>query len=143
MLRRIILLRHGHADEGTPDFERTLSPAGRDAAQRAGLALARAGLLPELVLASAAPRALATAELAAGAAGYEGAIQAEQALYLASDAKYLAALRRLPAHAASVWLVGHNPGLSALGRELCGHPDALAPAEYASVELDLEDWAEL
>jgi len=143
MRRRIILLRHGHADDGAQDFERPLSPAGRDAARRVGLALARAGLLPELVLASAAPRALATAELAARAAGYEGVVQADQALYLASDAKYLGALRRLPAHTSSVWLVGHNPGLSGLARELCDHPGALAPAQYASVELELDDWGEL
>ena len=143
MRRRIILLRHGHADDGAQDFERPLSPAGRDAARRAGLALARAGLLPQLVLASAAPRALATAELAARAAGFEGSIQADQALYLASDAQYLGALRRLPAVASSVWLVGHNPGLSALARELCNHPGALAPAQYASVELELDDWGEL
>jgi phosphohistidine phosphatase len=143
MRRRLILLRHGHAEDGSQDFERVLSPAGREAARRAGVALARAGLMPDLVLASSAPRALATAELAARAAGYDGAIQADRALYLASDAEYLSALRRLPAHAGSAWLVGHNPGLSALARELCGEPGALAPAQYASVELELDDWSEL
>ena len=143
MRRRIILLRHGHADDGAQDFERPLSPAGREAARRAGLALARAGLLPELVLTSSAPRARVTAELAARAAGYEGVIQDDQALYLASDAKYLSALRRLPAQTCRVWLVGHNPGLSALARDLCGRQDALAPAQYASVELELDDWGEL
>lgn len=143
MRRRIILLRHGHADDSAQDFDRPLSPAGRDAARRAGTSLASAGLLPDIVLTSSAPRALATAELAARAAGYAGAIQAERALYLASDAKYLGELRRLPVQAGSVWLVGHNPGLSALARELCGHPGALAPAQYASIELELDDWAEL
>ena len=48
-----------------------------------------------------------------------------------------------PASASSVWLVGHNPGLSGLARELCAHPDVLAPAEYASLELELDDWGEL
>jgi phosphohistidine phosphatase len=142
MRRRIILLRHGHADDGARDFDRVLSPAGQEAARQAGLSLARAGL-PELVLASSAPRALLTAELAASAAGYSGRIQAERALYLASDSQYLGALRRLPARVGNIWLVGHNPGLSALARELCGHADALAPAAYASVELELGDWAEL
>ncbi|HWO07848.1 MAG TPA: histidine phosphatase family protein [Polyangiaceae bacterium] len=143
MRRRITLLRHGHANEGSQDFERPLSASGRDAAQRAGHALARAGLLPDLVLASSAPRALATAELAAKAAGYSGSIQAERALYLASEPQYRRVLRRLPSRACSVWLVGHNPGLSELARELCGHGGALAPAEYASVELELAAWAEL
>lgn len=143
MRRRLILLRHGHADDGAQDFERPLSPAGREAARRAGLALARGGWRPELVLSSSAPRALLTAELAASAAGFEGPIQADRALYLASDAQYLGALRRLPAHTCSVWLVGHNPGLSALAHDLCQQPNALAPAQYASVELELDDWGEL
>jgi len=143
MRRRIVLLRHGHASDGSHDFERLLSTAGREAAARAGLALARAGLVPQLVLASDAPRALVTAELAARAAQYSGPIQAERALYLASDAVCLNALRRLPATTHGVWLVGHNPGLSALARELCGRESALAPAEYASVELELADWGEL
>ena len=143
MRRRIILLRHGHADDGAQDFERRLSAAGRQAAAQAGVSLAQAGLLPDLVLASAAPRALATAELAARSAGYGGAIRAEQALYLASEAQYLGALRRLTESARCVWLVGHNPALSGLARELCGRAGALAPAEYASAELELDDWAEL
>ena len=143
MQRRIVLIRHGHADDGASDFDRQLSVAGREAATRTGRALARAGLLPERVLASAAPRALVTAELAARAAGYDGHIQSEQALYLASEATYLAALRRLPTQTSSVWLVGHNPGLSVLARDLCGHASALAPAEHASVQLELDDWAEL
>ena len=143
MRRRLILLRHGHADDGTPDFERPLSLAGREAARRAGVVLARTGWSPELVLTSSARRALATAELAARAAGYQGAIQADRALYLASETQCASALRRLPAHTRSVWLVGHNPGLSALASELCRRPEALAPAQYASVELELDDWGEL
>jgi phosphohistidine phosphatase len=143
MQRRITLLRHGHAHEHSDDFTRTLSEAGRAAARHAGEALERAGWAPEYVLTSPAPRALATAELAMKACGYSGDIQLEQALYLASDAQYLGALRRAPARAASVLLVGHNPGLSRLARDLCGYEGDLRPAEYASIELELDTWSEL
>jgi phosphohistidine phosphatase len=143
MQRRITLLRHGHADEHPDDFSRPLSDAGRAAALHAGRALERAGCAPSLVITSAAPRALATAELVARACNYEGPIQVERGLYLASDTRCLAMLRRAPASAASVLLVGHNPGLSRLARDLCQSPDDLAPADYVSVDLELEDWAEL
>lgn len=143
MPRRITLLRHGHADEHPDDFARTLSPAGRAAAVRAGKALARAGWLPRYVLSSAAPRALATAELAAQACGYSGVIVAERSLYLASDGQYRAALQRVPELAASVLLIGHNPGLTRLARDLCGCAAELAPADYASIELELDAWSEL
>src|SRR5438128_2663564 len=143
MQRRITLLRHGHADEHPDDFVRTLSDAGRAQASLAGEELERAGWAPAHVLTSAAPRALATAELAMRACGYTGKIQVERALYLASDAHCLALLRGTPAGAPSVLLVGHNPGLSLLARALCGYAGDLAPAEFSSVELELDAWSEL
>ena len=143
MQRRITLLRHGHAEEHPDDFGRALSEAGRGAAFHAGEALARAGWTPEHILASSAPRAVATAEMAARGSGFTGAIELDRALYLASDERCMDALRRLPASIGSVLLVGHNPGLSRLAAELCRHTSDLAPAEYASVELELETWSEL
>jgi phosphohistidine phosphatase len=143
MRRRITLLRHGHAAEHSDDFARALSPAGRAQAVRAGEALERAGWRPGYVLSSAAPRALATAELAAEAAGFSGAVVAQRGLYLATDAQCLAALQQLPESATSVLLVGHNPGLSRLAHDLCGHDSELSPAEYASIELELDTWSEL
>lgn len=141
--RRITLLRHGHADEHPDDFTRTLSDAGRAAARAAGEALANAGWVPAHVLTSSAPRALATAELAMQACGYTGRIQSERGLYLASEARCLGALRRTPAQATSVLLVGHNPGLSRLARELCGYAGDLGTAEYSSIELALDAWSDL
>jgi phosphohistidine phosphatase len=143
MNRRLTLLRHGHAEENPHDFARVLSEAGRAAAAAAGEALKHAGWTPDHLLASSAPRALATAELAARAAGYSGPIRAERVLYLASEEQCLDAVRLSPEHARSVLLVGHNPGLSRLARELCGHPGELGPAEFVSVELSLVDWHQL
>lgn len=143
MQRRITLLRHGHAAEHSDDFSRALSAAGRQSAVRAGEALGRAGWQPAHVLSSAAPRALATAQLAAKAAGFSGRVVAERNLYLATDEQCLDALRRVPERASSVLLVAHNPGLSRLARDLCGHESELAPAEYASIELELDAWTEL
>jgi phosphohistidine phosphatase len=143
MLRRLTLLRHGLADEHPDDFPRTLNEAGRVAAARSGEALVRAGWTPTYVLTSSAPRALATAQLAMKACGYAGRIQVERALYLASDSQCRAILRQAPADSRSVLLVGHNPGLSRLARDLCEFEGDLAPAEYASIELDLASWGDL
>jgi phosphohistidine phosphatase len=143
MQRRITLLRHGHAGDHPDDFARTLSDGGRAGATRAGAALRRAGWTPGHVLTSAAPRALVTAELAMQACGYSGPIQVERALYLASSAQCRAALQLAPAGATHVLLVGHNPGLTELARDLSRRALDLSPAEYASVELALEDWSEL
>lgn len=143
MQRRVTLMRHGHAEDRADDFARELSPTGRAAATRAGRALEEAGFMPERILASSAPRALVTAELVARACGYRGAVVGDRGLYLASPRQYLSALHRLRASTSSVLLVGHNPGLSELARELCGYAGELAPAGYVSACFELTDWAEL
>jgi phosphohistidine phosphatase len=147
MQRQLVLMRHGHAEEGRDDHARRLTEAGRAAARRAGLELARAGFSPQRILSSAAPRARETAELVAQACAYGGSIQPEPALYLGEAPAYLAALRRLPADVERVLLVGHNPVSSGLVRQL-GSPSAkagaeLGPADYAELSLELDSWQDL
>jgi phosphohistidine phosphatase len=148
MQRQLILMRHGHAEEGRDDFARRLTDAGRAAARRAGQALARAGFLPELILTSPAPRAHETAELVAKACGYAGAVQAQPALYLAEEGAYAAALHGLPEGVSRVLLIGHNPTLSGLAHRLGlasgGRAGTeLRPAEYVQLNLELDAWHEL
>lgn len=143
MQRRVTLMRHGHAEESADDFARELSPTGRAAATRTGRAIEEAGFTPDRILTSSARRALVTAELVARACGHRGAVVGDRALYLASPSQYLAALNRLRASTGNVLLVGHNPGLSELARELCGYTGELAPAAYVSTCFELTDWSEL
>jgi phosphohistidine phosphatase len=143
MQRRVTLMRHGHAEEKADDYARKLSDVGRASAMRAGRALAKAGLTPQHLLTSSAPRALTTAKLVAEACGYRGAIFRDRSLYLATESRYLAALQGLPSSTSSVLLVGHNPGLTGLARELCQHIGDLAPAEYVSAQFELDAWSEL
>lgn len=143
MQRQLILMRHGHAEEGRDDYARRLTEAGRNAARRAGQALARAGFNPEHVLTSPAPRAHETAELVAEACDFAGSLQAERSLYVAEEAAYLAALRCLPEPVSRVLLVGHNPSASALARKLGAPGGDLYPAEYVEIQLELAAWQDL
>jgi phosphohistidine phosphatase len=142
MQRRLILLRHGHAEQGRDDFARRLTEAGRRAARQAGQALLQARFQPELVLTSPAPRARETAELVAKECGYEGAPRADQALYLGESRAVLTVLRAVPAALWRVLLVGHNPTLSELARQLGGGAE-LRPAEFVDLPLELDSWGEL
>ncbi len=143
MQRRIIVMRHGHAQERPDDYVRPLSEAGRAAVVRAGVALKSTGWLPDHVLTSSAPRALETAQLVAEACGHRGPVRGDRSLYLASEGRYLSALQSLPALARCVLMVGHNPGLTALARQLFQHERDLAPAEYVSALFNVGDWSEL
>lgn len=67
----IWLLRHGDAEDGSPDSERELTEKGRAQARAAGAALAALGVRPDACLTSPKVRAEQTARLACEALGIE------------------------------------------------------------------------
>lgn len=117
--RELILFRHGAADpaRGTAsDFDRALSPAGRQVSARAAALLAVEPMPPTLLLYSTARRAAATAALLAEALALpDAALQPLEALYLATPRRIAALLEQHAGGARCVAVVGHNPGLSEFG----------------------------
>jgi phosphohistidine phosphatase len=127
MARTLLLLRHAKSSWSDPtlaDFERPLNKRGQKAAPLMGKYLRKHGLVPELVLCSAARRAVETWALAGGvlAKGGTAPVPAKylRSLYLAPPSRILAALRRTPDEAESVLMVGHNPGFEHLALGLAG-----------------------
>src|SRR5476649_772833 len=113
-MRRLILLRHAKTEpgEGMDDFERRLVPRGRSDAMRLAHWFHKNRQSADLLVHSDALRAAETADLVA-----EGWLQgrprrAEPALYMAGWRDILKIVRALPGPAASVVIVGHNPGLA-------------------------------
>ena len=117
-LERLILMRHGKAEERAAsgkDFDRALAARGHAEAFGMGRRLAEGGFALELALVSPARRALETWE-EAGAAFPGVRVELDPALYHADPTALLEAAEA--SGAASVILVGHNPGLHALAFEL-------------------------
>lgn len=129
-MRHLHLVRHAKSawEDGVADHERPLAPRGvRDTATLADH-LRGAGVTPELALCSSARRTVETLDgLRAGLPdGLRVAI--EDDLYAAGYPTLLARLQRVPHEITSVLVVGHNPGIATLARELAGDgdPDTLA-----------------
>ncbi len=122
--RELLVMRHGKSDRGAGvrrDFDRPLARRGRKDSKRMGEWLRSARARPDLVIASPAERARDTAERVAEALGLDGkAIRREPRLYDASLERILRILGEVPASAARVLLVGHNPGLEDLVLHLGG-----------------------
>ena len=109
----IWFLRHGDAEDGSPDFERRLSGKGEDQARNAGAALAALGVKPDLCLASPRVRGRDTALLACEALGVE--VTNEDRL---AGGRFDAL--ELAAGVDEVLLVGHEPDFSDAIAELTG-----------------------
>ena len=122
-MNTIILLRHaeaGFASGGMTDFERTLNVNGSKEAEDIGGQLVSQNLLPDVILCSAATRAMQT---------YEGVFHQQLDLKAPSYYRelYLAPLNTLldisvewAARADTLMIIGHNPGLESFLKYLCG-----------------------
>lgn len=146
-MRRLVLLRHASAQgkAGGPDFDRVLTPAGRDEARTMGRWLLREGLQPDRVVSSPAPRALETAILACqGIAVERDDIVTDPALY---DCTPTTLLRRVATYAGTtVLVVGHNPSLESVAIHLTGDEDLarVGLTKAGAVAMDLpDDWDDL
>ncbi len=123
-MEHLILFRHSKAENRAAsgdDFDRDLTPRGREEARQTGEALAAAGLVPELVILSASARTVATWE--AARVVWPGARADVRANLYNADAQALLDAARSPL-ARTVAVIAHNPGIQVLAMALFGRARA-------------------
>jgi len=112
--------------------------------------------LPKAVLCSTAQRTRETLDLLLAAWTKKPAIRYERELYLADWPVLLASLKKAPARASPLLLVGHNPGIEHLALALALQPEGLAArarlqrltqkfptAALAVLDFDIPSWRAL
>jgi|HubBroStandDraft_1064217.scaffolds.fasta_scaffold00007_117 phosphohistidine phosphatase len=118
-MKHLTLIRHAKAVDAAndeDDHDRVLRGRGRRAAAEIGAQLA--AVPPDLVLSSTAARTRETVECAVAGWPHRPAILYEQELYLVSAARLLRRLELIEPEIGAVWIVGHNPGIHELARQL-------------------------
>lgn len=140
----LVVIRHAKSDWSVPgpDRSRPLAPRGRRQAPHVGRWLADQGLTPSLAVVSPAARARQTWDLVAGTlpGGGEGTtVEVVEAAYTFDGEDLLDLVRTLPADAAVVALVSHNPAVEDLVTELTGAPVRLVTSAVAVA--DLPSWS--
>ena len=123
----IWFLRHGDAEDGSPDFERRLTEKGERQSRDAGAALAALGVELELCLTSPRVRARETARLACEALDVEVTIEDELSGGRIDALELTAGLDH-------VLLVGHEPDFSDAIAELTGARVDMKKGGLAAVE---------
>jgi phosphohistidine phosphatase len=120
-MKLLTLIRHAKAVEATvleDDHERTLRGRGRRAATELGRQLAETP--PDLILCSTSARTRQTVACATAAWPHSPPIRYERGLYLVGAAQLLRRIEQIESEFSSAWLVGHNPGMHDLARQLAG-----------------------
>jgi len=123
----IWLLRHGEAEDGSPDAERVLTAKGQRQARAAGAALAAIVAQIELCLTSPKVRAADTARLACEALGVEPVTEPALGGGPIDPSALTAGLEQ-------VLLVGHDPDLSMAVHTLTGAQVRMKKGGLAGIE---------
>lgn len=114
-MKELFFIRHAKSSwehSALADFDRPLNERGRIAAPYMGQRLFAQGIEPECIVSSPANRAISTARLVAHEFVNEIEIIEESKLYHASTFLILDVINQISDTLNSVFLVGHNPGLS-------------------------------
>jgi len=121
---RLLLLRHAKSDwsQDADDHDRPLSERGRKAGPEVARYMNSKDYLPEAVLCSTARRTRETLDLLLAAWRKKPAVRYERGIYLAECPALLATLKKAPAQASPLLLVGHNPGIEQLALALTHQP---------------------
>ncbi|MBS0578049.1 MAG: histidine phosphatase family protein [Proteobacteria bacterium] len=145
-MKRLTLMRHADArwkDSDVPDFERPLNRRGTSDAESMARRLTERGLVPDLILASAARRTQQTAEILARTFGENAPrVMREETLYLATAAEILRMAQASGPRIEHLLLVAHNPGVSELVQLLLPQatPSELPAAGLCSIAFGCDGW---
>jgi phosphohistidine phosphatase len=133
----LILLRHGKSDwsGGEPDQLRPLARRGRRQVPEVGRWLADNVGTIDLAVVSPAERTRETWRLAAAELAVPPPVREDDRVYAGSVRSLLETVRELPAHVATVVLVGHNPGIEDLLASLTGRWTPMPTSALAVIDL--------
>jgi phosphohistidine phosphatase len=151
---RLLLFRHAKTarESGGGDHDRPLTKRGEEDSKRIGRYLSDEQLLADLVVASDSRRTRQTLDLALKAAHQHPQTRLDRAVYLAESHTLLGVIRRTPAEARTLMLIGHAPGMADLATLLTGFGDRYAFARMntkfptsglAVLDFPVERWDEV
>lgn len=147
-MKILYLVRHAKsswADPHLADIDRPLNGRGKKNVPEMGQRLRKKNILPDLLLASPANRALTTAKKIAKEIGYaENDIKTSERIYHSGSEELLHVVQGQSDSIDSLMLFGHNPGFTWFANSLSGeHIDNIPTCGVVSIEFDIEHWTEV
>ncbi len=148
-MKRLFLLRHARAAFGTTDKNRPLSTPGQLDASWLGQHLKKLDMLPDHILCSSASRARETLDHLQMGAETVFSAKFRDDLYLATAGHMAGQIRQLAQDIMAPMIIGHNPGLSVLFRNLVQNsPEMRRISTYPTcclslLEFDITDWSRI
>ena len=145
-MKKLIIIRHAKSDwedKNLDDFQRPLNERGLRNAPLMGQRLKQKNLIPDLILSSPASRAISTATIIAQEVGYSKEIIQNQYIYEAYVNNLQEIISYIHDSEETVFLVGHNPGVSALAYMLCDLKESIPTCATVEIDFDVDSWQDV
>lgn len=147
-MKQLTVVRHAKSswkDTSLPDFDRPLNKRGRVDAPMMGQRLKDHGVMPDLIISSAAKRARKTTKIIAAALDYPKArIDYSGAIYNRESGEIVTLVRALDNLVHAAMLVGHNPELTEVVEELSGQMvDYFPTCGVFCLEFSCSSWQDI
>ena len=140
-MKQLLLLRHGEAgfSDGL-DYQRQLTPNGKQSLNRLGVILKRKELQVQRMYCSSAQRTMETASLLSEYIPIEETIYSRE-IYEGDMACLIELLEKTPSSIDRCLLVGHNPTISLLQSVITDEGYlGLQPGMMVIIDLHISDW---
>ena len=146
-IRYLNLFRHGSAEASAAggDFKRPLKKKGIQKAAETARIMTEKGYKADLIISSAALRAVQTAETFAAASvpEYTSEIIKLKSLYLPSTEELFSVVAGIEPQFRDVFIFSHNNGISAFAGVMSGRAGIIMPAgSVVRIGFDIDSWNE-
>jgi phosphohistidine phosphatase len=147
-MKTLVLIRHaksGKKSHKFRDIDRPLSKKGLKDAPLMGSVLKNMQVTPQLIITSPAVRAMKTAHIIAQEFGFNnGDIISEPGLYLETKSNLLNTIKQTDDKYDTIFVVGHNPGLTDLANFLSEATIENIPTSgIFGIRFNANSWSEL
>lgn len=145
-MKRLFIIRHAKSswdDLALDDFDRPLNKRGLKNAPFMGQLLKKKNVQPDMILHSPAKRTTQTAQLIAKEVKFEKALTPNQYIYEA----YVSTLQEIVSYTydtiQTLFLVGHNPAVTALAYTLCGFKEEMPTCAIVEIAFECDSWMDI
>ncbi|WP_086232072.1 SixA phosphatase family protein [Campylobacter devanensis] len=144
-MKTIYFIRHAKAKKvAATDFDRALSPKGKEAAKVMAARLKNKNILPELIISSPAKRTAKTAKIIAKNINFSGKIQFENSLFEATTQDYLNIINHIDSSLNTIFIVGHNDTLTQICEILSdSHIGDIPTGGVFGIEFDVDEFKDI
>lgn len=146
-MKKLFLIRHAKSSWDEPnlsDHERPLSERGKKDAPLMSSILKVKNILPDFIICSTANRAAETANIFAQTLDFKKTINYDSRIYEATTQNLLEVVSEIDDYFNSVFLFGHNPGLSNFANFICKTSVQNMPtACIVGFELPINKWNQI